>query len=88
MPISDAFYCTILLNSQKRNADSAAAVGSVRNQARAMLRMVRYCRPLPLAVIAPAMPELTTWVVETGRPRPVAPRMVSMETKSEQAPWP
>ena len=33
-----------------------------------MLRMVAICRPEPLAAIAPATPDDSTCVVETGRP--------------------
>ena len=44
------------------------AAGRVRIQASAMLRMVDHCRPEPLAAMVPAMPEESTWVVETGSP--------------------
>ena len=47
-------------------AESRAATGRVKIQARAMLRIVESWRPLPLAIMVPATPEERTWVVETG----------------------
>ena len=44
------------------------AAGRVKTQAIAMLRIVDHCRPEPLAAMVPAMPDDSTWVVETGRP--------------------
>ena len=44
------------------------AAGRVRIQASAMLRIVDHCSPDPLADMVPAMPEDSTWVVETGSP--------------------
>ena len=62
----------ILLKSKKRQPESTAAAGRVKTQARAMSRMVESCRPLWLAAMVPATPELRTWVVLTGRPNPSA----------------
>jgi hypothetical protein len=38
-------------------------------------------RPLPLALMVPATPELRMWVVETGRPKVSAAKMVPMATR-------
>lgn len=48
--------------------DSAIAAGRVSTQASAILRTVDHCRPEPFAAIVPAMPDDSTWVVDTGRP--------------------
>ena len=48
--------------------ESIIAAGKVSTQASAMLRIVDHCSPDPLAAMVPAMPEESTWVVETGRP--------------------
>ena len=45
-----------------------------------MLRSVPHCMPEPLASIVPAMPDDSTWVVETGRPRPSAAPIVAAAT--------
>lgn len=44
------------------------AAGSVSCHAIARLRTVDHCRPDPLAAMVPAMPDASTWIVETGRP--------------------
>ena len=62
------------------------AAGKVRIQASAMLRIVDHCSPDPLAAMVPAMPEDSTWVVETGRPYPSAAAMVAAAVISAQAP--
>ena len=54
--------------TQKRPADIRAATGSVKTHAAAMLRMVDHCRPLLFAIMVPATPEESTWVVLTGMP--------------------
>ena len=51
--------------------ESSAAAGSVKTQAAAMLRMVDSCRPLLLAAMVPATPELSTWVVTDRQPEVV-----------------
>ena len=51
-----------------RQPDSVIAAGRVSTQAIAMLRIVDHCSPEPFAAIVPAMPDDSTWVVETGRP--------------------
>ena len=51
-----------------------------------MLRMVENCKPLLLAAMVPATPELSTWVVETGRPKLSAAKMVAIATSSAHAP--
>ena len=56
--------------------ESSAATGSVKTHAAAMLRMVEICNPLLLAAMVPATPELSTCVVETGRPKLSAAEMV------------
>src|SRR3981081_3096704 len=43
------------------------AAGSVRTHAITILRIVAICSPEPLAAIAPATPDDSTCVVETGR---------------------
>ena len=58
----------ILLKRKKRQPESRAAAGRVKTQARAISRTVDICRPLLLAAMVPAIPELRTWVVLTGRP--------------------
>ena len=44
------------------------AAGSVSTQASAILRTVESCSPEPFAAMVPAMPDDSTWVVETGSP--------------------
>src|ERR1039457_4241208 len=73
--------------SQKRLPESRAAAGSVKTQAMAMFLMVDHCKPLLLAAMVPATPELRTCVVETGRPKLSAAKMVAMATSSALAPW-
>ena len=51
-----------------RQPDRIIAIGSVSTQAIAMLRMVDHCNPDPFAAIVPAIPDESTWVVDTGRP--------------------
>ena len=53
-------------SAKKMPAASRAAAGRVKIQARAMLRMVDSCKPLPLAIMVPATPDERTCVVETG----------------------
>ena len=57
--------------------ESRIAAGSVSTQASAMLRSVDHWMPEPLAAIVPATPDDSTWVVETGRPRPSAAPIVA-----------
>ena len=64
------------------------AAGNVSTQAIAMLRTVDHCIPEPLATIVPATPEESTWVVETGRPKPSAAPIVAAAMISAAAPWP
>ena len=45
-----------------------------------MLRSVDHCMPEPLASIVPATPDDSTWVVETGRPKPSATPIVAAAT--------
>ena len=42
------------------------AAGKVSTHAIAMLRTVANCSPDPFAAMVPAMPEESTWVVDTG----------------------
>jgi len=51
-----------------RKPDSSIAIGKVITQAIAMLRTVDHCKPDPLAAMVPAIPDDSTWVVETGSP--------------------
>ncbi|MNH41855.1 hypothetical protein D3C79_1034320 [compost metagenome] len=51
------------------------------------MRRVDICRPERLAAMVPAMPEDSTWVVETGRPKASAAPMVVIATNSALAPW-
>jgi len=67
--------------------DNMIAAGRVSTQAITMLRMVAICSPAPLAAIAPATPDDSTWVVETGRPNMSAALMVAAATSSAEAPW-
>jgi hypothetical protein len=62
------------------------ADGTVSTQASAMLRTVASCSPDPLADIVPAMPDESTCVVDTGRPKPSAAAMVAAAVISAQAP--
>ena len=66
----DVFLVTqkIFENTRYKHPDRIIAAGSVSTQASAMLRMVDHCSPEPFAAIVPAMPDDSTWVVETGRP--------------------
>ena len=73
-------------NSTNRLADSIMATGSVSTQAIARFRTVFHCRPEPFAAIVPAMPDDSTWVVETGRPMTSAAPIVPMVTSSADAP--
>jgi len=52
-----------------------------------MLRIVDHCSPDPLAAMVPAMPEDSTWVVDTGSPYPSAAAMVAAAVISAQAPY-
>ena len=56
------------------------AAGRVSTQASAMLRTVDHCIPEPLATMVPATPDDSTWVVDTGRPRPSAAPIVAAAT--------
>jgi hypothetical protein len=58
----------IVAKQKYRKPESIIAIGRVSTQAMAMLRTVDHCRPEPLADMVPAMPDDSTWVVETGRP--------------------
>jgi hypothetical protein len=56
------------LNTQWRDAERIIAAGKVSTQPSAILRSVDICRPEPFAAMAPATPDESTCVVETGRP--------------------
>src|SRR5664280_1126569 len=73
-------YLASALNIQKSMPDSSAAAGSVKIHAAAMLRIVVRCNPLRLATIVPATLELSTGVVDTGRPYVPAARIVAIVT--------
>src|SRR5580658_2845393 len=79
-------YLAMELKSQKRQPESSAAAGRVKTQASAISRTVDICRPLLFAAMVPAMPELSTWVVLTGRPRLSAIQIVTMAVISAEAP--
>ena len=53
-----------------------------------MLRIVDHCIPEPLATMVPATPDESTWVVDTGRPKPSAAPIVAAAISSAAAPWP
>src|ERR1700739_2309455 len=72
--------------SQNSDPESNAATGNVNTHAAAMLRSVDICRPLRLAAMVPATPELSTWVVLTGKPKLSAAEIVAIATSSAQAP--
>lgn len=72
--------------TQKRPPESRAAAGRVKTQAMAMERSVDHWSPLPLATMVPAMPELSTCVVLTGRPNWSARMIVADATNSADAP--
>ena len=57
--------------------DSKIATGSVSTQAARRLRTVAHCSPDPFAAIVPAIPEASTWVVETGSPKLSAAKIVA-----------
>ena len=73
---------------KNRTPDSSIAAGRVSTQASAMLPTVDHCMPEPLATIVPATPDDSTWVVDTGRPKPSAAPIVAAATSSAAAPWP
>ena len=66
---------------------SVIATGRVSSHASAMLRMVPPLTPERCASIVPAMPDDSTWVVETGSPNTSAAPIVPMATSSAEAPW-
>src|ERR1700727_2099040 len=66
--------------------ESRIATGSVSTQAIAVMRMVSSCTPEPLAAMAPATTDDSTWVVETGRPNVSAAKIVAAATSSADAP--
>src|SRR5579883_100573 len=72
--------------AQKMHPASSAAAGSVNTQASAMFRIVESCSPLPLAIMVPAMPDDSTWVVDTGILNWSAAMMVQAATISAEAP--
>ncbi len=53
-----------------------------------MLPIVDHCIPEPLATIVPATLDESTWVVDTGRPKPSAAPIVAAAMSSAAAPWP
>src|SRR5271165_1357887 len=55
-------------NTQYSVPEISIAAGNVSTQAIAMLRTVANCSPEPFAAMVPAIPDDSTWVVETGRP--------------------
>jgi hypothetical protein len=57
-----------LRKTQNQKAGSIIATGRVRIHARAILRTVSSRRPERLAVIVPATPDESRWVVLTGSP--------------------
>src|ERR1700722_17389402 len=67
--------------------ESRIDTGTASTQAIAMLRMVASCSPEPLAAMAPATPDDSTWVVETGRPNMSAAPMGAAATSSADAAW-
>ncbi len=67
--------------------DRIIAAGRVSTHAVAMLRIVASCRPDPFAAIVPAIPEDSTCVVDTGRPKTSAAPIVAAAVISAQAPW-
>src|ERR1700744_4009147 len=69
-----------------REPESSIAAGRVSTQASAMLRIVDHCRPDPLAAIVPAIPDDSTWVVDTGKPYPSAAAIVAAAVISAHAP--
>jgi len=70
-----------------RVPETIIAAGNVSTQASAMLRIVDHCSPDPLADMVPAIPDESTWVVDTGSPYPSAAAMVAAAVISAQAPW-
>jgi hypothetical protein len=66
--------------------ERAAAAGSVKTHAIAMLRTVLSCSQLLFAIMVPATPDESTCVVETGNPKPSAAMMVPIATSSAAAP--
>src|ERR1039458_9853133 len=77
---------SILENSKYSTPESIIAAGNVSTQASAMLRIVDHCNPDPLAAMVPAIPDESTWVVETGNPRMSAAAIVAAAVISAQAP--
>src|SRR5580765_3400020 len=76
----------IRVNNQYNDPDSRIAAGKVSTQAIARLRSVPSCRPERLAAIAPATPEESTCVVDTGSPYMSAAAIVLIATSSALAP--
>jgi len=68
-------------------APNRTHTGSVKTQARRILRSVSACKPERFAAIAPAMPEDKTCVVLTGRPYLSANPIVAIAISSAEAPW-
>ncbi len=81
-----SIYRATCVKAQKRPPESRAAAGRVKTLAAASLRMFEIYSPLRLAAMVPATPELSTCVVETGKPKLSAAKIVAMATNSAQAP--
>ena len=60
--------------------------GDVRTQAMRMFRSVLFCKPDWLANMVPAIPEVRTCVVLTGRPKLSARKMAPIVVSSAAAP--
>ena len=66
----------------KSTAESRIEAGKVNTQAAARFRIVLHCRPEPFAAIVPATPEVSTWVVLTGKWSAVADWISVIATSS------
>jgi len=54
-------------NTTNNDPANRIEAGSVNTHAISRLRTVLHCRPEPFAAMVPATPEVSTWVVLTGR---------------------
>jgi hypothetical protein len=73
-------------NNQYKEPESSIAAGNVNTQAMSRLRIVAHCKPDLLATMAPATPDESTCVVETGKPYISAAPIVIIATSSADAP--
>jgi len=62
-----AFLQKICRNATNNVPAIRIEAGRVSTQAMSRLRTVLHCRPEPFAAMVPATPEVSTWVVLTGR---------------------